>query len=409
VIAAVAAGTSVAVASFAGDGKETFNLGGVDSARALAIQKDDRIVVAGSTTVGAPPFDIAVARFEADGDVDNTFSGNGFEVTDAGGFDGGDDVAIQRNGRIVVAGSADIGGSGANDFAVARYLETGSPDPAFSDDGLATTGFDEGASARAVAIQRNGRIVVAGGKGDDFALARYRPNGNLDRSFSGDGRQKTNLGGFDSADAVAIQRDGRIVVAGDSCIGPGMGCASNFALARYLPDGKLDKSFSKDGKARPNIGGSDSARDVAIQRDGRIVAVGAATPGPEPVFATARLLVNGKLDKSFSGDGRKTTGFGDNANANAVAIARNGRIVVVGSTQATPTVDSVVIRYRPNGALDKSFSSDGKVTTDIAEGAGDTAQDVAFQTRRKFVTTGGISPSNDFYVARYRANGELDD
>jgi uncharacterized delta-60 repeat protein len=407
-VAAVIAGGSVAAASFTGDGKETLNLGAVDSALAIDVQKDRRLVVAGSTSVGGD-FDFAVARFEADGDVDNTFSGNGFEVTPFDGFDGGDDLAIQRNGRIVLVGRSDLGPDGA--FAAARYVTGGTLDSSFSDDGKVTTPFSEPSGAEGVALQRDRRIVAVGQTGSDFALARYRPNGNLDQSFAGDGRQTTSLAKFDTAEAVAIQRDGKIVVAGSSCRGPGMSCEDNVSLARYKPNGRLDRSFSRDGKTRPNLGGGDSARDVAIQRDGRIVVVGAASPGPQidSDVLVARFKPNGKLDRSFSRDGRAYVDFGDSDLANAVTIHPRGQIIAVGSTQATPTVDSVIVRFRPNGKLDKSFSDDGRLTADIASGNGDTAQDVVLQTRRKIVITGGIAPSNDFYVARFRNNGAIDD
>ena len=407
-VAAVAAGASAAAASFTGDGKETLNLGAVDSALAIDVQEDRKLVVAGSSSAGGD-FDFAVARFEADGDVDNTFSGNGFEITPFGGFDGGDDVLIQRNGRILLVGRSDLGPDGA--FAVARYLTSGTPDSSFSEDGRATTEFSEPGGAEGVALQRDRRIVVVGQAGSDVALARYRPNGNLDQTFAGDGKQTTSLAKFDIAEAVAIQRDGKIVVAGSSCRGPGMSCEDNVSLARYKPNGRLDKSFSRDGTTRPNLGGGDSARDVAIQRDGKIVVVGGASPGPEldSDVMVARFKPNGRLDRSFSRDGRAYVDFGDSDNANAVVIQPRGRIVAVGSTQATPTVDSLIVRFKPNGKLDKSFSDDGRLTADIAAGNGDTAQDVALQTRRKLVITGGIAPSNDFYVARFRNNGAVDD
>ncbi len=164
------------------------------------------------------------------GSLDTSFSDDGMETTDFGGyFDSANAVALQGDGKIVVVGIDFASG----DFPIARYNPNGSLDTSFSGDGLQTTDFLFGAfdAAGDVAIQANGRIVavgVAGGgaTGDDFGLARYNTNGSLDTSFSGDGRKRTSFGGSDSAGGVALQGDGRIVA-----VGEGNG---EFALARYL-------------------------------------------------------------------------------------------------------------------------------------------------------------------------------
>ena len=139
-----------------------------------------------------------------------------------------------------------------------------------------------------------------------------------------------------------------------------------------------------------------------------IVAAGVAQPVRT---AISRSRDSGRTagSTSRSRNGRATTGFGDSDVAEAVAIQANGNILVVGDTQATPTVDSALVRFKPNGKLDKSFSGDGKATVDIGAGQADVSRDVAFQTRRKFVTTGLVGPNNDIFVARFRNNGDLDD
>ena len=179
-------------------------------------------------------------------------------------------MALQ-GGKIVVVGN------GAGDFALARYNPNGSLDASFSGDGLQTTDLGGDDEARGLALQDDGKIVAVGRAGTfpdiDFALARYNPNGSLDTSFSGDGKQTTDFffGAVDAANGVALQGDDKIVAAG---LAGGGSTGDDFALARYNPNGSLDASFSGDGKRRSNFGGADSASGVALQGDGKIVAVG---------------------------------------------------------------------------------------------------------------------------------------
>jgi uncharacterized delta-60 repeat protein len=196
-------------------------------------------------------------------------------------------VAIQADGKIVAVGEAfDIPA-----FALARFNPNGSLDTSFSGDGLQTTDFGVGALGSKVAVQGDGKIVAVGRAGNfatgdvDFALARYNPNGLLDPSFSGDGLQETDFlfGSSDAAKDVAIQANGRIVAVG---VAGGGATGSDFGLARYNANGSLDSGFSGDGRKRTSFGGSANATGVALQGDGRIVAVGAGIGE----FALARYL-----------------------------------------------------------------------------------------------------------------------
>ena len=237
--------------------------------------------------------------------------------------------------------------------AVARYNPTGAPDTSFSGDGKLTNQVGGGA---AVALQADGKIVVVGG----FAISRYNPNGTLDPTFSGDGNQTiTNL---PIAGGVAIQDDGKIVVVGGTS---GGGQAHDFALARYNPNGSLDVSFSGDGKQRTDLGGADGAVAVVLQEDGKIVVAGAYGGGG--LFALARYNPNGSLDTSFSGDGTTVTAYGSGG-ARGVALQDDGKIVVAGGTGGLPAArDFALARYNTNGALDTGFSGDGMLRTDIAD------------------------------------------
>lgn len=211
----------------------TFSSGG---AAAIAIQGDGKIVAAGFAQPfrGATATEFAFARYNIDGSLDTSFGDGGEVTTDFGGNgDVSQGIAIQMNGRIVAVGYTE--GDTDTDFALARYKTDGTIEKSFGRAGRVTTDFNGTRdSAAAVAIQRNGRIVAAGqsvgGAGGDFALARYKTNGSLDRSFGSGGKISTDFGGDDAAQALAIQTDGRLVAAGVTVVGGG----SSFALARYF-------------------------------------------------------------------------------------------------------------------------------------------------------------------------------
>ena len=175
------------------------------------------------------------------GDLDPNFLSRRRVLTDIAGDDKATAIAIQPDGNIVVAGFSSPPG-GTRRFALVRYEPNGDRDPAFGSDGIVTTRFGDESVAQALAIQPDGRIVVAGiashpERGWDFALpVGYNPDGSLDSTFSGDGRLTTDFnGGADAAHALALQPDGRIVLGGES--------KEDFAAARYEPGGQLDPSF----------------------------------------------------------------------------------------------------------------------------------------------------------------------
>jgi uncharacterized delta-60 repeat protein len=337
VVAGAAAGSSgtgeFALARYdaAGDLDPTFGSGGRvttpiaggngDEARAVAIQANGRIVVAGTDSMRR----FAVVRYRSDGSLDTTFGGDGKVTTDfAPGDDIAWDVAIQTDGRIVAVGGAGFGQEG---FRLARYRRDGTLDPTFGDDGRVVTRY-RGANARAVALQRNGRIVVTGYNTRGLALARYRPNGRLDRSFSGDG----TVGAVASqilALAVAVQPDGRIVVTGDHDI-------FRVGLARFRRDGRLDRSFGGNGLVRTRLGpGEQALNGVVVRASGAIVAAGYTGPHEfgdptAPRFVAARYEPDGSLDDAFGGDGKVATFFEGGARASGIAV-HGGGIVVAGS------------------------------------------------------------------------------
>jgi uncharacterized delta-60 repeat protein len=385
--------------TFSSDGLTTTNFtSGFDSANAVAVQLDSKIVAVGQAGGSGGRF--AVARYEAAGPLDLSFSVDGKLTTDfTAGYDAAFDGALDADGNIVAVGRA--GGSGGR-FAVARYLPDGTPDPAFSTDGKATANFTTGDDyAFGVAIQPDGKILAvgrAGGSGGVFAVARFMPNGMLDPGFSTDGKATTNFTtGDDRADAVAVQADERIVVVGSADY---FGSNGRFALVRYKSDGTLDTGFSGDGKRTADFTpGFDGGFGIAVQADQRIVAVGQAGL----TLGLARFTTAGTLDLTFSTDGKATTNFTRGADyADDVVIQGDEKIVVAGAANFFgPDAKFALARYDVNGALDPGFSGDGKVMTNLTTGY-DGAYGVAIAPTGEIVA-GGYAGGNGgrFAIVRY--------
>lgn len=285
----------------------------------------------------------------------------------------------------------------------------GALDPSFSGDGKVRTNFTAGDDfAGGVAVQADGKIVAAGRAGgfDEFALARYNTDGTLDTSFGGNGKVRTNFtSGFDWANGLALQADGKIIAVGRAGGGGG-----RFGLVRYDTDGTLDTTFGGDGKVTTNMGrGEEEATGVAIQANGKVVAVGYTdmphefgdTFGPGK-FALARYRVDGTLDAGFGGDGRVKTRFGRTGSSAAedVAIQADGRIVVAGHASGRGGRFALA-RYNLGGALDDSFGGDGRATTNFTAGE-DLAFGVAIQVNGRVVAAGHAAMVGGvFALARY--------
>jgi uncharacterized delta-60 repeat protein len=394
--------------SFDSDGKVTTAIGsGNDEARSVAIQSDGKIVAAGYSHNGSN-YDFTLVRYNTDGTLDTSFDSDGKVTTAIGSAaDYAVSVAIQSDGKIVAAGYSYNGSN--NDFALARYNTDGTLDTSFDSDGKVTTAIG-GSNDRAysVAIQSDGKIVVAGysnnGSNDDFALVRYNTDGTLDTTFDSDGKVTTATGsGNDEALSVAIDSDGKIVAAGLSYNGSNF----DFALVRYNTDGTLDTTFDSDGKVITAIGGSnDYALVVAIQSDGKIVVAGySRSGGSNDDFALVRYNTDGSLDTSFDSDGKVTTAIGgSNDYAWSVTIQSDGKIVAAGHSYMSSNYDFTLARYNTDGTLDTSFGTNGKVATAIG-GSDDVAYSVAIQSDGKIVAAGYSYNGSNFKFALVRYAG----
>jgi uncharacterized delta-60 repeat protein len=263
-----------------------------------------------------------------------------------------------------------IGLAAAGLLAAALPAARGDLDPTFGSGGKVRTDFGGSEIGWAVAVQRDRRIVVAGGRSDsesdDFVLARYTARGLLDRSFDGDGKVETDLdGGFDWASDVAVQGDGKIVAAGRSLLGEAEADGADMALARYNRDGSLDPSFGEGGTVLTTFEptGIAGASALVIQADGKIVAGGHTGSGAEADFALARYLPDGELDADFGDGGQVTTPISAVTDwLLALAVQPDGKLVAAGYSYESLSRGHIALaRYNLDGSLDPSFDGDGMV------------------------------------------------
>jgi uncharacterized delta-60 repeat protein len=279
--------------------------------------------------------------------------------------------------------------------------------PSFGTGGVVAANPPNHDGAYAVAIQADGKLVTAGAG----AVARFNPDGSPDPTFNVTGSR--TLAGF--ALDLVVQADGKILVAGMG------GPVSNkdFYLERLLSDGTPDPTFSGDGVVLTGFkkggGAHDEVRDIALQPDGKIVAVGMINGRGQ--WGVARFHSNGSLDTSFTGDGWLTDAFDKQIRdewANAVAVQPDGKIVVGGSAYRAAThMDWVVVRYTASGALDSTFGTGGKAWVDFGPEAG-----VAWTPETRYgdlalapdgrIVLAGESSGDRLGIARLTAAGALD-
>jgi uncharacterized delta-60 repeat protein len=413
-----------------------FGLGGNDCVADMAIQGDDKIVLAGERD----GYGFALARLNSYGTLDTSFDGDG-KLTTAmsnGSVRGARGVALQSDGKIVAAG---ISGDG---LTLLRYTSNGTFDPSFGGDGKVTM-TNNGIGAHGFALQPDGRLVAAGGtylvrywpdglsdsggkqvvafgtpvvaevaydmavqpdgkivtagyraeSSDQFALARLLPDGTLDPTFDGDGRLTFGFGGDERAFAVAIGSNGAIVAAG-YVTSPSSG--DNYMIARFLPNGTLSCFNVTDFHD-----GDDQAYAVALQPDQKILVAGrvrdASSGGYE--IGVVRYNANCTADSSFGTAGKTQVGFGTGFDiANAILVQPDGKIVIAGATNT----DLLLVRLTSNGLLDATFGSGGRVIQDL--GDFEEADALSQAANGQLIVAG--STDTDLLLARYNTNGSLD-
>lgn len=387
--------------SWSGDGRLVADpTATFDPTYGVAVQDDGKVVV-----VGFSAGRIFVARYLTDGTLDATFSGDGKVVTDLGpGSDGGVDVAIQADDKIVVAGNRNMF-SGAVRFALVRYDPDGTLDTTFSGDGRVSVDFPGAEEdVREVAIQDDGRIVVAGesrpGQGHSLtAVARYTAGGAPDPTFSGDGFRAVDVGvGYEGGQGLAVQPDGRILVT-SGLRGPGTPPEWRTSILRFTVNGQLDPTWSGDGRVvRSVIAGFEDLHAMGLADDGTVLVAGEGAGR----LLLQRYLADGTPDDTFAGDGVQVTNLPGGAEwITSLARQADGKVVVAGG-MAGGGGRSFVARYLIDGTLDTGYSGDGFTPLDFSAGR-DLAMDLALQADEAAVIAATVADDRRYGIARFLA------
>ncbi len=351
------------------------------------------------------------------GQVDGSFAGGGSAITPVGaGEDYANAVAVQSDGKILVAGGAAM--TGGTQFALVRYGRDGSLDAGFGNGGKVTTAIGSKGNdvAAAVALQIDGKILVAGSSdqgatGMDFVVVRYNADGSLDAGFGAGGKVTIDFGGeTDRAWALLVQDDGKIVLGGEANMGSTT-TGVDFALARLNADGSLDAGFGSGGKVTSSLksgSGTDIVRGLAQQTVGtekRVLAVGG-----EGDFLAARYRADGSPDTTWGASGKVVGLFGSTiGGARAVTVLSSGEAVIaghVGHRFAVAQLDAA-------GQLDNRFgaASDGRFVLGLVPNWNE-ATAIVRQSDGRYVVGGwafsGAGSSGDFAALRLRTDGSLD-
>lgn len=396
-------------ATFGEEGFITGSFSNEDSfAETLAIQSDGKILVAGNT---GPYYalEIAAARYNEDGTIDESFANGGklqFPATFEKAFI--KDMTVQNDGKIVLGGYQwnDITG----DFILARLNNDGSLDTDFGNEGIAILDNGLAEIGKAIAIQNDGKIIIAGDAEDQFAMARVNPDGSIDTDFGTDGWVGTVFTEWSYVNGMGISPDGEIVLTGMTIDAYG---DWKMAVTKYDNSGNLDTSFGTNGQLILSVGNDyDYGIKALFTEDGKILIGGHSYFGTAPLryeIAVAQLNADGSLDTNYGVDGISKFRWLDNGEnyLNDMALQADGKLVISGRSYDNNYYFSVA-RLNSNGELDATFGNEGKINDNVDGYPSNDANAVAIQEDGKAVITGQISDYENprkFFVARY---GEKD-
>jgi len=343
--------------TFGNNGQVITQTGQASCVTSLVLQSDHKIVAAGYTFLNDSIYNFTALRYNTDGSPDGTFGNGGIALVDVENSPYAYNVAINGSGKIIMSGyskkNSNIG------ISLVQLNSDGTPDTSFGTGGIALHHFGESpdVEAWAMALQADGKIVTAGLIYDvlldynKIAVIRFDVNGSLDTTFGAGGISKISVSSGsanhdDFANAIAIQPDGRIVIAGDAYIWP----ITHFALLRLTDTGALDTTFGSGGIVITDIGNSEnSAYGVNIQADGKIIAVGECrdtTVSGGGNFALARYNYDGSPDMTFGNSGKVYTDIGGHDDyAYCVKEQADGKLIVSGISKGSIYYNFAIARY----------------------------------------------------------------
>lgn len=381
--------------SFNTSGTAVTSIGtGEDKANSVAVQTDGKIVVAGNSTNGTD-VDFAVVRYTIDGSLDTSFDADGkMTIHFTGAYNNCQKVVIQPDGKIIIAGRAYNGAD--YDFTMIRLLANGSLDPTFGIAGIVVKNFHEWDAIYDLALQPDGKIVAVGSTGFMGFLGSISGDNVATMRFNSDG---TLDSGFDddplpfiydggNASSVIIQPDGKIVIGASMSSSFGGYYGTNYVLARYNSHGSFDTTFNSTGYLSLNFSGQ-----ISLQPDGKFIVTGchAMSSWSGYFCGTTRINSNGTIDSSFLDPG--TSGN--------IGLQSDGKIILANSLHNNFTIQ----RYNTDGTFDNTFGPTGDtVETDF--GINDYVTSTALMTDGRIVVAGYTDSygTNDFAVARYNIN-----
>ena len=386
---------------------------GNDEARAITIDTfgGGGILTAGGSALDDPSRPGATAltlvRLGDDGSPDTSFGdGNGIVQTDTGRQSARfEAVDVDDQGRIVAVGTT-TGFDGIDpNVVVARYLDDGSPDTSFGEEGILTLGGDQPWVAEDAVLQGDDIVILAlsgGAGGPRPTVVRLTETGARDSSFGVDGQKRFLSHKLETASSIAVDGS-RLVLAGTSASG-------DFAAAWLDADGTAPSGIADSGYARVQFPGASDATEVAVDPEGRVILGGHCSCKHRDIAAVARLSTSGEPDKGFSDDGRTTIhlgGRGAGGTASALTWMPRGKVAVGVDVSGRTGRRSAIVRLKSNGRLDRAFSADGISSPGFRTQAipgyrGDAVEDIVMDPRLRLVAAATLfTEDSDFLVARF--------
>jgi uncharacterized delta-60 repeat protein len=341
--------------------------------------------------------------------LDQQFGVNGEVITPFSRDSNPTSIAVQPDEKITVVGNSSNGNN--YDWSIVRYNSNGALDANFGTNGKIIQDLGVNDTLEVIILQPNEKLLTGGFSQPIgnflWTLARYDSIGVLDSSFGNDGIVTTTFNtNLSVLKDLVLLDDGKIIGVGYAKTGGN----DNVALARYNPDGSLDTNFGTSGIVTTPIGGSnDRGNAVTLQPDGKILVAGDFDAGGQDRIFLARYNPNGTLDTSFDSDGKVTTQIGAHDNAKGLRLQPDGKIIISGGTNFISSADTYAARYNPNGTLDTTFDSDGKFIKSFAIGS-DASTSLVLQPDNKILLGGYEQTANglDFALRRLNSNGALD-